>query len=106
MWNFLKKLAGKENNELATFLKSGAFLVDVRSAAEFKFGSVKGAVNIPLEQIVAKAPMLKTKKAIVVFCRSGARSSQAKRMLERSGVTNIVNGGSWQQVQRNLSVNP
>jgi rhodanese-related sulfurtransferase len=40
----------------------------------------------------------KNKKHIVVFCRSGSRSSQAKAILEKNGFTNVINGGTWQNV--------
>jgi len=35
----------------------------------------------------------------VVFCRSGNRSAQAVSVLKQSGFTNVLNGGSWQQVK-------
>ncbi|HAZ93366.1 MAG TPA: sulfurtransferase, partial [Chitinophagaceae bacterium] len=40
----------KQNGNLKTVIKEGAFLVDVRSEIEFSSGSVNGAVNIPLEK--------------------------------------------------------
>jgi rhodanese-related sulfurtransferase len=40
----------------------------------------------------------KNKKHIVVFCRSGNRSAQAKAILERNGFKNVINGGTWNSV--------
>jgi len=75
------------------------FFVDVRSPQEFASGSVNGAVNIPLDQVGSRISEFKEKKEIVVFCRSGNRSSQAKSILESNGITNVTNGGSWEDVK-------
>jgi rhodanese-related sulfurtransferase len=40
----------------------------------------------------------KFKENIVVFCRSGNRSGQAKSILEQNGFVNVTNGGTWQDV--------
>lgn len=82
--------------------KNETFYVDVRTPAEFAQGSVKGAINIPLDQIGNQLAKFKGKKNIVVFCRSGNRSSQAKVILEQNGFTNIKNGGSWEDVNAKL----
>lgn len=76
----------------------GTFLVDVRTPAEFAEGSAKGAVNIPLDKVEAELEQFKGKEAIVVFCRSGNRSGQAKYILEQKGIQNVINGGTWQNV--------
>lgn len=75
------------------------FFVDVRTPGEFAQGSVSGAVNIPLDQVQARIEEFKGKEEIVVFCRSGNRSGQAKAILEQNGVTNVINGGSWEDVK-------
>ena len=93
----------KKNGSLKTVIKEGAFLVDVRSEIEFSSGSVNGAVNIPLEKMQAQITRFKNKKNIVLFCRSGSRSSMAKTMLEQSGFKNVVNGGSWQKVKQEIN---
>ncbi len=102
MFKFLNNLFGSNNgNEtLKNIMKDGAYLVDVRTPSEFASGHVKGSVNIPLNIIQNKVSSLKSKKHIVVFCRSGARSAQAKAILERNGLKNIYNGGTWQKVNK------
>jgi phage shock protein E len=82
--------------------KSETFYVDVRTPAEFAQGSVKGAINIPLDQIEKQLVKFKGKKNIVVFCRSGNRSSQAKAFLEQNGMKNVSNGGSWEDVKAKM----
>jgi len=70
----------------------------VRSAGEFADGHVKGSVNIPVDQVQSQLSRFKDKNQIVVFCRSGMRSSQAKSVLERNGFSNVTNGGTWGSV--------
>ncbi|SCY96478.1 rhodanese-like domain-containing protein [Flavobacterium caeni] len=86
------------NEKLVSIVKEGAFLVDVRSPGEFAGGNVKGSVNIPLDQLQNQLSKFKDKKNIIVFCRSGNRSSQAKSILERNGFNNVTNGGTWQNI--------
>lgn len=100
MLDFIKKLLGQDSNtsNLAQIISEGAFLVDVRTPGEFQGGHVKGSVNIPLDTISANLKKFNDKKNIVVFCRSGNRSAQAKSILEQNGYNNVVNGGTWQNV--------
>ncbi len=90
------------NANLANLVKEGVFLVDVRTPAEFAEGNVKGSVNIPLDQVQNQLEKFKDKENIVVFCRSGSRSSQAKTILEQNGFTNVTNGGTWQNINEML----
>lgn len=99
MFGIFKKLWSKQTHEpLQAALKEGAFLVDVRSYDEFVAGSVSGATNIPLHQLEKQLAKFKNKRNIIVFCRSGSRSKQAKSILQSKGLLNVYNGGSYQQV--------
>ncbi len=97
MFNIFKS---PSSPDLAEMIAKGAFLVDVRTAGEFASGSVKGAVNIPLDQVPSKIEAFKNKNGVIVFCRSGARSGQAKSILDKAGIPNVVNGGPWENVAR------
>ncbi len=97
---FQKVFGGGQTVNLKHLVDQGAFLVDVREPGEFAGGSAKGAVNIPLGSISSRLVKFKGKDNIIVFCRSGARSSQAKIILEKNGFKNVVNGGSWENVDR------
>ncbi|HCY89735.1 MAG TPA: sulfurtransferase [Chitinophagaceae bacterium] len=101
---FFSAIFGKtDNSKLTEAIKDGAFLVDVRTPGEFSAGSVKGAVNIPLDKVSSQLAKFKNKKSIVVFCRSGNRSAQAKAFLDANGIKNVINGGTWQQVKQYVS---
>lgn len=105
MFGILKSLFSKDAAKLPELLKQNPFLVDVRSAAEFQSGHVPGAVNIPLNQLSGELQRFKNKQNIIVFCQSGMRSSQAKSMLEKNGITGVTNAGSWQTVDHLLKNN-
>lgn len=99
----LDKLVGSAGDRpIDEVIKENVYLVDVRSPEEFASGGADGAVNIPLGVLAQQFSAFENKQNIVVFCRSGARSGQAKMLLEREGVQNVVNGGPWQQVQAAL----
>lgn len=75
------------------------FLVDVRTPAEVAEVSVPGAVNIPLDQVPDNLERFKQAEgAVVVFCRSGARSGNAQNWLKQNGVEDVHNGGGYAQV--------
>lgn len=99
MFGVFKNLFSKtDNSQIENLIKEGAFLVDVRTPSEFAQGNVKGSTNIPLDQVKSQLTKFKGKGHIIVFCRSGNRSSQAKAILERNGFKNVTNGGTWQNV--------
>jgi phage shock protein E len=75
-------------------IKAGALVVDVRTPAEFAAGAYPGATNIPRDQVEKRLTDFgDRKRAIVVYCRSGNRSGQAKVILEKNGFSDVTNGG-------------
>jgi phage shock protein E len=79
-----------------------SYLVDVRSPEEFAAGTAKEAINIPYDQVANHLDTFKNKKQIVVFCKSGGRSAQAKATLEKNGFKNVVDGVNLENVNRFL----
>jgi rhodanese-related sulfurtransferase len=76
-------------------------LFDVREVHEFEAFNI-GATLIPLGELpgrISELAHLKNEE-VIVHCRSGARSGQAKMFLEDAGFTNVRNvlGGmlDWQ----------
>ena len=84
-------------------IQAGAFLVDVRTEEEFQSGHVEASVNIPLDQVAERIEEFEGKTAIIVFCRSGGRSSMAKAILAQAGISNVTNGGTWQDVKEHIN---
>lgn len=81
-------------------VSEGALLLDVRSPEEFSGGHLKGAVNIPVEDLESKMAEVQKlvggdkKKPIVVYCASGARSKYAKKALVKAGHEQVSNLGA------------
>ncbi|MEI6387405.1 MAG: rhodanese-like domain-containing protein [Spirochaetota bacterium] len=75
-------------------IEAGARVIDVRTPDEFRGGGYPKAMNIPLGELSSKIDRLKPlDKPIVLYCASGARSSQAAGLLKKAGFTDITNGG-------------
>lgn len=75
-------------------------LIDVRDEGEWRREAIPGSVNIPLEHLrerLAKVP----EGPIVVYCRTGERSSTAASLLEQTGRMNVVDLiggiGAWKE---------
>ncbi len=86
--------------ELQKIINNNSFLVDVRTPEEFAEGHVPGSVNIPLDTIPLQLPLFMRKDNIIVFCRSGMRSAQAKGFLDQQGFNNVFNAGTWMDVKQ------
>lgn len=91
-----------QNNNFATIqadIDNGSLLVDVRTPEEFESSHISGAVNLPLADIQAGTlPNSEKSQKLYIYCKSGNRSSQAEKLLEDSGYTNIVNLGAMTDV--------
>lgn len=67
------------------------FLLDVRTAAEFSFGTIEGAVNIPLDELRDRIPEIPADKEIYIFCAVGLRGYLALKILTARGFKNVKN---------------
>lgn len=100
---FAQEKKATSKKEKVQTVKDETFYVDVRTPEEFAEGSVKNAVNIPLDQVEQNLSKFEGKKKIVVFCKSGNRSGKAQAILEKNGIKNVTNGGTWQEVNATLT---
>jgi len=64
---------------------------------------VEASVNIPLDQVADRIEEFEGKSAIIVFCKSGNRSGMAKAILAQAGISNVTNGGTWQDVKEHIN---
>lgn len=79
-------------SEAQSLVDSGALLLDVRTKEEYQEYHLEGAVNHPVEEILALAYPKET--VIVLYCRSGNRSKTAALKLLEMGYTNVYDLGS------------
>ncbi|MGB9495958.1 MAG: rhodanese-like domain-containing protein [Azonexus sp.] len=61
---------------------SSILLVDVRDAKEFATGTMRGAVNLPINDLEKKVNTLPKDKPVVFICGTGARSGEAYDMVK------------------------
>jgi phage shock protein E len=71
-------------------------VVDVRTPEEFAQAHVQGARNIPVQQLAQRYTELGSDKdvPIVLYCRSGARSAVAAKLLRDHGFTHVTDIGA------------
>lgn len=98
LWRFIKAM--KVKSRLPELLEKGAVIVDVRSPREFQQGAAPGSINIPLDEISARARELDPSKTLILCCASGARSGVAVGIFRKIGFANVVNAGSWRNAVR------
>lgn len=64
-------------------------LVDVRRENEWRQEAIPGSVNIPLEHLRERLTEIPA-GPVVVYCRTGERSSTAASLLEQTGRMNVL----------------
>ena len=86
----LRSLGKVSSQQAHALVDGGALLLDVRTPGEFASGHIDGAVNIPVQDLANRLGEIKDKQRdIVVYCRSGGRSAQAKQVLSANGYTAV-----------------
>ncbi len=80
---------------------SSLLILDVRSNVEYESSHLKDAVNVPLQNLTSRLVEFDKNAAILVYCGSGQRSSQACTILVERGFTKVFNiqGGiaAWRE---------
>jgi rhodanese-related sulfurtransferase len=70
--------------------QEGAFILDVREPSEWNDAHIGGATLIPLGELKSRVNELPRDQEIVVVCRSGNRSAQARDLLLNAGFTQVT----------------
>ena len=80
----------------------GALLIDVRSREEYEAGHLENSVNIEHDKVEKLAETIGEDKEreVVVYCRSGKRSGEAKKALEEYGYKNVHNGLGYEGLKK------
>ena len=104
MFESLKKMFSSAGTDYSQLMSEGAVILDVRSHGEFATGHIEGSINIPVNKLPENLNKLKSKsKPVITCCASGLRSASAKAILESKGYVKVINGGSWQRLERKLN---
>ena len=78
-------------NQIDKLDKSDTLLIDVRTAEEYSFGHIEGAVNISVDEIRNRLSEIPKEKQIILYCAVGLRGYIAYRILAQHGYTNLFN---------------
>jgi rhodanese-related sulfurtransferase len=81
-------------------LGSGATLIDVRSAQEWRAGRAPQTKHVPLDRLQAGTASIQKTRPVIAVCASGVRSASAAWLLAAKGYDAYsVRGGmaAWRQ---------
>ena len=101
---------GNKEGDLISYMKAkeliineNAILLDVRTEDEYNENHINGAINLDVSKIddsSASEIIDSLDKTVIVYCKSGVRSKQAKDKLEELGYSNVYDLGSisnWEE---------
>lgn len=86
-------------------LRAGNYhLIDVREPLELEIdGHIEEAQNIPLGELEdRKQEILNLSGTKIFFCRSGNRSGKAVDYFKSEGMTDVYNGGGYNDLSQTL----
>ena len=86
-------------------LRAGNYhLIDVREPLELEMdGHIEEAQNIPLGEIEdRKQEIINLSGTKIFFCRSGNRSGKAVDYFKSEGMTDVYNGGGYNDLSQTL----
>lgn len=82
-------------------VNDGAILIDVRSEEEYKLSHLDQAINIPVDVIEEEIGNYVVDKGtpVILYCRSGNRSSNAAQALLKLGYYKVYDLGAMDNCQ-------
>ena len=87
IWEYMKSRSGND------------ILVDIRDKTMFGFGSISGAVNIPVDNI-KELYKLPKEKDIYIFCQAGEISGEIAELLSEAGYNACNLTGGYREYLR------
>jgi rhodanese-related sulfurtransferase len=97
--NLFSRLAGTAPDpEAQARVARGALVLDVRTPEEYASGHHPAAKNIPVQSLGARLAGLDRARSVVVYCRSGARSAAAKRLLDAAGFADVYDASTMDRL--------
>ncbi len=88
-------------DHVAGLVRDNALLLDVRPRAEFEAGHLRGAVNIPIEELSARVDELPRDRRIITYCRGEycLFADEAAELLRSRGFEVVRLDGGWPEWQ-------
>lgn len=77
--------------DLRAAQEKGAYVLDVRTEAEYREGHVPGSALLPLADLGRRMNEVPKDRPVYVICRSGNRSAQASAQLVKVGYAQVFN---------------
>lgn len=89
---------------LEALKRPDTLLIDVRTAQEYAEGAIPGSVRIGSEELRARIATVAPDKdqPVVLYCRSGRRSSAAQDLLQEMGYGHVINAGAYEDLRTAL----
>jgi pyruvate/2-oxoglutarate dehydrogenase complex dihydrolipoamide dehydrogenase (E3) component/rhodanese-related sulfurtransferase len=78
-------------DEIENLQEDKDILIDIRTKGEYKEGTIKNAINMPLDDLRNLVNEIPKDKNIYLFCQIGLRGYVASRILKQNGFRNIKN---------------
>ncbi len=69
---------------------NAAVIIDVRGVGEWEARSVEGNINLPLQELQSRLDEVPRDKPLIIYCKGAYRSAIAASILQRDGITNLV----------------
>jgi rhodanese-related sulfurtransferase len=94
------------NGAISLMDEKDLIVLDVRETKERKAGHIANDVHIPLSKVKNKLDTLDNNKKVLVYCRSGSRSSHIAGLLTRNNFEQVYNlkGGMQGWLKANLPI--
>ena len=94
------------NGAISLMDEKDLIVLDVRETKERKAGHIANDVHIPLSKVKNKLDTLDNSKKVLVYCRSGSRSSHIAGLLTRNNFEQVynLNGGIQGWKKANLPI--
>lgn len=86
---------------LAALQRGDSVLIDVRTAQEYAEGALPGATRVETRNLAGRIAGIAPDKEtpVVLYCRSGRRSSAAQDLLLEMGYSQVINAGGYEDLK-------